>query len=112
MKANNIKNYYKNKAYEKHKLKMLESSCKYGIFNNNYERAFHNCHNRAPNFKGYIFDFKEHIEKTFTDGMNWDNYGEWEIDHIIPLSKGGKHEIINLQALWKSDNRIKSNKIL
>jgi 5-methylcytosine-specific restriction endonuclease McrA len=44
--------------------------------------------------------------------MNWENYGEWEIDHIIPLTKGGKHSVKNIQALWKKDNRKKGNKIL
>ena len=28
---------------------------------------------------------KQHIERQFTKGMNWNNYGEWHIDHIIPL---------------------------
>ena len=29
---------------------------------------------------------KEHIERQFKKGMTWDNYGEWHIDHIIPLA--------------------------
>ena len=52
------------------------------------------------------------MEKSFTDGMSWDNWGEWEIDHIIPLNNGGKHEVKNLQALWKSENRAKGDKII
>lgn len=44
--------------------------------------------------------------------MEWSNYGDWEIDHIIPLAKGGEHNVSNLQALWKKDNRKKGSKIL
>ena len=29
--------------------------------------------------------FKKHIEQQFTEGMSWENYGEWNIDHKIPL---------------------------
>lgn len=56
-------------------------------------------------------DLKIHIEKQFTEGMNWENYGKWEIDHIIPLSKGGSFHYTNLQPLWWLDNRQKSNKL-
>jgi len=35
-----------------------------------------------------------------------------EVDHIIPLSKGGKHHENNLQYLTVGENRRKSNKIL
>jgi len=35
-----------------------------------------------------------------------------EVDHIIPLSKGGKHHEDNLQYLTVKENRRKSNKIL
>lgn len=52
--------------------------------------------------------------------MNFDNYGEWEIDHIIPVSSFDfniKNNIFkcfnykNLQPLWKLENRKKSNKL-
>lgn len=36
----------------------------------------------------------------------------YEVDHIVPLSKGGLHTISNLQYLTVSENRKKSNKIL
>ena len=36
----------------------------------------------------------------------------YEVDHIIPLSKGGFHSLENLQYLTISENRKKSNKIL
>lgn len=35
----------------------------------------------------------------------------YEVDHIIPISKGGKHCISNLQYLTPNENKQKSNKI-
>ena len=32
-----------------------------------------------------IETFKKYIEQQFTEGMSWENYGEWHIDHKIPL---------------------------
>lgn len=62
---------------------------------------------------------KNHLESTFDKNMSWSNYGDWHIDHIIPLSIAvNKEEMIklchytNLQALWAKDNLQKSNKIL
>jgi 5-methylcytosine-specific restriction endonuclease McrA len=36
----------------------------------------------------------------------------YEVDHIIPVSKGGLHCLSNLQYLSISENRRKSNKIM
>ena len=36
----------------------------------------------------------------------------YEVDHIIPISKGGLHTLDNLQYLTITENRKKSNKIL
>ena len=35
----------------------------------------------------------------------------YEVDHIIPISKGGQHSLINLQYLTASDNKRKSSKL-
>jgi hypothetical protein len=66
----------------------------------------------------WIF-FKSHMEKLFKDGMNWDNYGEWHIDHIIPTSSAQTEESLyklyhytNLQPLWAIENIKKGNKII
>jgi len=57
------------------------------------------------------------IECQFKNGMSWENYGEWEIDHKKPLSKFTidtkpciVNALCNLQPLWKEENRFKSNK--
>lgn len=62
-------------------------------------------------------DLKEHMENLFTEGMSWDNWGEWHIDHIKPLTKFNEFDdpkeinsLSNLQPLWAADNIRKSNK--
>ena len=62
---------------------------------------------------------KQHIERQFTKGMNWNNYGEWHIDHIIPLASASTSERLkelchytNLQPLWAEYNLSKSDKII
>lgn len=55
--------------------------------------------------------FKHRLETMFTEGMSWDNYGEWHIDHIIPLASAQTVDDVyrlnhysNLQPLWARDN--------
>lgn len=64
-------------------------------------------------------DLREHIEANFSEGMTWDNHGDWHIDHIKPISlfiKEGVidvkiiHALSNLQPLWKFDNLSKGSK--
>jgi Uri superfamily endonuclease len=31
-------------------------------------------------------ELRAHLESQFTDGMTWDNYGEWHVDHIKPCA--------------------------
>ena len=31
-------------------------------------------------------ELKKHLESKFEDGMNWNNYGVWHLDHIIPCA--------------------------
>tara|TARA_R110000796_G_scaffold42933_1_gene105711 strand:- start:146 stop:895 length:750 start_codon:yes stop_codon:yes gene_type:complete len=61
-------------------------------------------------------DLKKHLEKKFTNGMSWENHGEWHIDHIKPVSKFSKKSKVsevnalnNLQPLWAKDNLSKSD---
>jgi len=65
-------------------------------------------------------DFKEYIINNLLEGMTLENFGEWEMDHTIPISSF-KFEILdeiktcfnykNIKPMWKSDNRHKFNKI-
>jgi hypothetical protein len=60
-----------------------------------------------------IEQLKKHLEKQFTSGMSWDNYGKWHVDHIkgckeFDLSKKNEQlkcfNYSNLQPLWAVDN--------
>jgi hypothetical protein len=64
-----------------------------------------------------------HLGNQFTDNMTWDNYGEWHVDHIKPISsfsitEMGDEEFMkcwslnNLQPMWGEENIRKSNKII
>lgn len=64
-------------------------------------------------------DLKKRIECQMKPGMTWDNYGEWHIDHKIPISwfiKKGEtrarivNALCNLQPLWARDNLSKGNR--
>ena len=69
---------------------------------------------------GYsALELKQHLELLFTEGMTWENKGDWHIDHIIPVSSFDKNTPINvvnaltnLQPLWGSENIKKSNKLI
>ncbi len=70
---------------------------------------------------GYTRDeLMSKMSSMFECGMSWDNYGEWHIDHIKPVSwfvKSGItdpsiiNSLDNLQPLWAKDNFAKSDKI-
>ena len=67
-----------------------------------------------------ITDYKEYLADQFKPGMTWDNYGTWEIDHIVPLkyNKPDLKETIkrlhytNTQPLWKYENQSKGNRYI
>jgi len=65
---------------------------------------------------------RTHLEKQFTEGMTWKNYGSWHVDHKIPLSVFNftkpEHtdfqkawRLKNLQPLWAKDNMKKHAKL-
>jgi len=63
-----------------------------------------------------------HLENQFTEGMTWENYGEFHVDHKLPISSFNIKEIgdeefmkcwclDNLQPMWGEENIRKSNKL-
>ena len=78
---------------------------------------------------GHYFDILQytpeqlitHLELQFKDTMNWNNYGEWHVDHKLPITSfdiqemGDKEfmscwSLDNLQPMWGIENIRKSNK--
>ena len=67
---------------------------------------------------GCKFDFfRSYIENKFIEGMTFENYGKWHLDHIKPLALAKTEEDIiilnhhtNFQPLWAIDNFKKGSK--
>ena len=71
-----------------------------------------------------IDEFKKHIESKFKENMSWDNYGEWQIDHITPIKYKDNEEAptienvierlhwTNTQPMWAVDNMSKGNRFI
>lgn len=65
---------------------------------------------------GYTLEqLMAHLEALFTEGMTWENYGEWHVDHKIPMTmfhftcvEDREFKLCwcldNLQPLWEFDN--------
>jgi hypothetical protein len=80
--------------------------------------------NKTFNLLDYsIEELMTHLEALFTTGMTWDNYGEWHVDHKIPMNSfqfestddiGFKEcwKLSNLQPLWGPENLSKGTKLL
>ena len=58
-------------------------------------------------------ELKERLAAQFCDGMTFENYGDWEVDHIRPCASFDLTDpeqqkqcfhYTNLQPLWKKDN--------
>lgn len=74
-----------------------------------------------------IDELQRHLERQFSEGINWNNYGRgercWHIDHILPVSMFSYNStecdefkqcwaLTNLRPLWEPDNLAKSAKRL
>jgi transposase-like protein len=66
-------------------------------------------------------DLIAHLENQFEVGMSWENYGQWHVDHKIPVSWFYFESVndvqfrqcwalTNLQPKWARDNLVKSNR--
>ena len=97
-------------------------------------RILHNLRNRLRNaLKGNsksartrellgisVEECRQHIEAQFLEGMSWENYGEWHVDHIVPCESFNLKipqeqrecfHFTNLQPLWGPENSRKGSTI-
>lgn len=67
-------------------------------------------------------DLRTHLEAQFRPGMTWENYGDWHVDHVVPLAAFNydtpEHidfrrawALSNLQPLWATDNHRKGARL-
>jgi len=127
-KSQNINDYYKKKSRPK---KLIE---KYNQlrYDSIIDRIAINLRYRA---RPYLIQFnlihrnilgcsnkelENHLSSKFVENMTFENYGEWEVDHIKPLASFDLtietnvrecFHYLNLQPLWLSENRSKGSSI-
>ena len=85
-----------------------------GILRNSLLRLGQTKEGLTIDLLGYsALDLKLHIESLLTDGMSWDNYGEWHIDHIIGIINFDKNThpsivnaLSNLRPIWATTREI------
>ncbi len=63
---------------------------------------------------------RKHLEKNFKEGMSWDNYAEWQVDHVVGICNWDLRDrqqrmkcfnYINLQPLWWRENLEKAKRV-
>ena len=68
-----------------------------------------------------VEELRVFLEAEFTEGMTWENYGKWHIDHIRPCASFNLEDPeeqkrcfhwANLQPLWAQDNIRKGAKFM
>ena len=132
-----INNYYKKKSQTTKINKKLRCKRINERKVDNYGKVYDNIINRIYQiYKKYNLKFnnsydeligcdrinlKTYIEQLLDEHKTFNNYGEWEIDHIIPVSSFDLTKLYerlkcfhytNLQPLWKDENRSKFNHII
>ena len=66
------------------------------------------------NSLGYsAMELKEHIETNWSHGMNWNNYGDWHVDHIRSVGTFDSSDLpslvnalSNLMPMWSTTRLI------
>jgi hypothetical protein len=128
-----MKDYRKNYPQKRKETKLKNHRTRYNIDDlykfksdmrntvyHSFKRKGYKKNSKACQILGEEWDVvKKYIESQFSEGMTWDNYGEWVFDHKIPISicETIEETIIlnhytNFQPLWAKDNLQKSDKIL
>jgi len=137
--------YYKNnleemreknkKYYHKNKKNIIEKNNKWKVNKRKTDGFYRMKLNLRHRLRDYLFgeskgkrtmeivgldkkEFKLYIQSKFTEGMSWENYGKWHLDHIKPLcqAKDNNDALLlnhytNLQPLWAEENLKKNRKL-
>jgi hypothetical protein len=108
---NKEKIYFKKKEYKKKNTHIFAWK---SVLRNTLKRMGSKKEGHTIDILGYSAEeLKKHLELKFTDGMNWNNYGQWHIDHNYPVSKFDRNTPVsivcaleNLKPMWATDREI------
>ena len=84
-------------------------------YEKNYEknraRYFHHAHIRRAKLHEQYTELSQSEIDDIKILFKWAHElpGKWHVDHIVPISKGGKHRLYNLQLIPASQNLSKHN---
>lgn len=102
----------------------IEASIRSGIYSRLSREAGRKGKAKTFDLLGYsVEELVAHLERQFLKGMSWGNYGEWHVDHIVPVSSFNYETfqdsefracwaITNLRPMWGKDNYAKGAKRL
>jgi len=108
IKENRKKDLIRNKTLNPHLLAWRNT------LRNSINRLGQKKEGKTHDLLGYsALDLKNHITSLFTDGMSWDNYGQWHIDHIKMVCEFKSdtpmnivNSLSNLRPLWATTREI------
>lgn len=129
---------YHQHYYETNKLHHKSMVAKYQSHRHNTDVNWQTAHNMRRSLRSFLklevkssfiekytgcsqTKLRNHIESLFDNKMNWKNYGEWQIDFIVPCKKfdltteEGKSECfnyLNLRPMWKDEKLSKTKTTL
>jgi len=122
---NNPEKYRQNRKKARMRRQLNPKNKLYDLVSHAIYRSL--CSNKDGRYWGDLVGYSikkliQHLEKQFQPGMTWDNYGEWHVDHKVPVSAfnfRGPGDIdfkrcwalSNLQPLWAKDNVRKGAKL-
>lgn len=106
-----LKHYH---AVQKHKPEFKAAEAARRALKRTLNRTGNTKRKRTEGELGYSFEtLRSHLENNFSDGMSWDNYGEWHIDHIVPVMEMIRlgitcpkkiNALSNLRPVWSHEN--------
>lgn len=102
----------------------IENAVRSGIYTRLSRDSARKGTNKTFALLGYrVEQLVAHLERQFSNGMNWENYGDWHVDHIIPIAAFNYETVhdadfkaawalTNLRPMWAEKNLSKGAKRL